>query len=220
MEQPTETNSLEVRWFGTGSPPQELVEWITDLGPVDTATRTDLYCSPVDPASNLKLRGGDGESVELKRRLGGPDRHEFGADVTGSVEQWYKWSFPLDHTPSLWTDDPTDLWLPVEKTRSLAVLDSTDHPSVDDGVSDYPVTTHVELTAVSALSETAWTCGLEAAGSPEHLEDAVSAVGPAVFGDAFPIGLSAKQSVGYAGWLRRLTADRGPAEAVVVPSKR
>jgi hypothetical protein len=220
MEQPTETNSLEVRWFGTGSPPQELVEWITDLGPVDTATRTDLYCSPVDPASNLKLRGGDGDYVELKRRLSGPDRYEFGPDVTGSVEQWYKWSFPLDHTPSLWTADPTDLWLPVEKTRSLAVLDSTDHPSVDDGVSDLSVTTHVEVTEVRALSETAWTCGLEAAGSPEHLEDALSAVGAAVFGDAFPIGLSAKQSVGYAGWLRRLTADSGPSEAVLVPSNR
>jgi hypothetical protein len=220
MGRTTETNSLEVRWFETGAPPEELDEWVTGYGPVDTSTRTDLYAAPLDPSFNLKLRGEGGGSVELKRRLGGPDRHTFAPDVTGRVEQWYKWSFSLDHTPGLWETDRTDLWLPVTKTRTLAAFDGADLQSFDEGLSADGVTAHVELTAVEACSETAWTCGLEVAGRPDEFEEAFVAVGSELFGDGFPVGLSAAQSLGYAAWLERLATDRVPAPEVRIPSNR
>ena len=59
MDRTSETNSLERRWFGTGTPPRALEEWLTGLGDTDTSTRTDLYLAPADPSLDLKLRGGE-----------------------------------------------------------------------------------------------------------------------------------------------------------------
>lgn len=220
MARTTETNSLEVRWFGTGSVPRELDEWLAGLGPVDTSTRTDRYLSPVGPSFNLKLRSEGGEFVEMKRRLVDPGRHEFGPDVAGAVEQWYKWSFSLDHRPGLWTTDRTGLWIPVEKTRSLHVLDDGERRSLGDDVPWTDVAAHVEVTEVTALGETAWTCGVEATGPVDGLERAVTLVGSELFGEGFPIALPAEQSFGYAEWLRRLAGDSGPDSDVLVPSSR
>jgi hypothetical protein len=220
MGQTTETNSLEVRWFGEGSPPRALDEWISGLGTVDTSTRTDLYFPPPGPAFNLKLRSEGGEYVELKRRLADPTAHAFGPDVEGHVEQWYKWRFSLDHTPAPWTADQTGLWLPVTKRRTLYTFDEAALRAFDDGVPAADVSAHAEVTAVSAASERAWTCGIEVAGPPGALADTLRAAGSALFGAGFPVVLSAEQSLGYVAWLRRLLADARPSEEVLVPPNR
>jgi hypothetical protein len=166
MGQTTETNSLEVRWFETGSPPRAVDEWISGLGTVDRSTRTDLYFPPPGPAFKLKLRSEGVDFVELKRRLADPTVHTFAPDVEGNVEQWYKWSFSLDHTPAPWTADRTGLWLPVTKTRTLYTVEEADLRAVDDGIPAADVSVHAEVTAVSAASARAWTCDIEAAGPP------------------------------------------------------
>jgi hypothetical protein len=219
MAQPAETNSLEVRWFGTGTPPRILGEWITGFDPVSTATRTDLYLSLPDPSINLKLRDEGGEFVEFKRLLGGPRRHAFGPEVEGTLEQWYKWSFSLDHAPNLWRVDPTGLWLPVEKSRALSVLGEGRLRSLGVGP-DADVTAHVEVTEVAVGSETAWTCGLEVAGDPEELEDTLDAVGGELFGEGFPLELPVAQSFGYGEWLHRRTSAVRASPDVLVPSNR
>ena len=219
MDGTSETNSLEVRWFGMGSPPRALDEWIVGLGAVDTSTRTDPYLSPVDPSLNVKLRGGGDASVEVKRRLGAPRRRNFDPDVSGNVEQWYKWSFPLEHAPGLRTVDRTGLWLPVEKTRTLYAFDDAEMDSlVDEGRED--ATAEVEVTAVATASETAWTCCLEVGGHPDDLEDVFAAVSTQLFGADFPVALGSDDSFGYPEWLRRVAADTGPSPAVLVPSNR
>jgi hypothetical protein len=219
MGRTTETNSLEVRWFGTGPTPRALDEWIAGLGPVETSTRTDRYLSPLSPSFNLKLRSEGGEFVEMKRRLGGSERREFGPDVTGSVEQWYKWSFPLDRRPEPRTTDRTGLWLPVEKTRSLHAFEDAELRALGDAPPT-DVTAHVEVTEVTARSGTAWTCGLEAAGRVDGLEDTLAAVGGGLFGEGFPVELPAERSLGYAEWLRRIAGDLRPDDEVLVPSNR
>jgi hypothetical protein len=220
MGQTSETNSLEVRWFDTGEPPRALTEWVTGLGETDTAQRTDLYFPPLDPVFNLKLRGGTGDSVEVKHRLGSGRRHSFSPSVTGTVEQWYKWSFSLDHTSRLWTADPTGLWVPVEKTRVLYPFENADRASLDESITDTDVTAHVEVTEVTALSTTGWTCGVEVAGQSDELEAVFTAVESALFGETFPLELAADQSIGYVEWLGRLAADREPDSDVLVPSNR
>lgn len=220
MGETRETNSLEVRWFGSGDPPSSLAEWLTDLGTVTTSTRTDLYVAPPSPTFNLKLRSQSVESVELKRRLGDAERTDFGPGIAGDVEQWYKWSFALDHAPRPWRMDPTGLWLPVEKTRTLYAFDDAELVAVDEDLADTDVTAHVEVTAVTARSESAWTCGLEVAGAADDLERAFDAVAADVFDASVPVALSADQSVGYVQWLDGLAADERAADAVLVPSKR
>ncbi|ELZ80531.1 hypothetical protein C455_06656 [Haloferax larsenii JCM 13917] len=225
MGETVETNSLEVRWFGTGPPPTALSTWLSELGPADTesndaARRTDLYFPPFDPTFNLKLRGGDADAVEVKYRLGSGTRHTFGPDVTGTVEQWYKWSFPLDYAPDLWSTDRTGLWLPVEKTRLLHPFEQSVLRSLDPRLSETGATAHVEVTEVTARSTTGWTCCVEAAGEPADLEDVVDALGDALFGESFPVELGEDQSLGYVEWLRQLSADVSSNAGVRPPSKR
>lgn len=213
MDRTEETNSLEVRWFGGGAPPRALDEWVAGLGTVETSTRTDPYLSPVDPSLNVKLRGGGGESVEIKRRIGGPERRSFGPGVAGDVEQWYKWRFPLDRAPTLRAVDRTGLWLPVEKTRTLYAFEDGEIRSLAD-VSG-PATAEVEVTAVTALTETAWTCCLEVSGRSDELRDCFAAVGADLFGAGFPVELGSRDSFGYAEWLRQVAIDPGPSSDVL-----
>jgi hypothetical protein len=219
MDGTSETNSLEVRWFGAGAPPGELDEWIAGLGSVDISTRTDSYLSPLDPSLNVKLRGGGGESIEVKRRLGELGRRDLAPGVAGNVEQWYKWSFRLDRAPEPSSADRTGLWLPVEKTRTLHALDGDEVGTLVDGVSG-AATAEVEVTEVRAASERAWTCCLEVAGHPTGLEGVFDAVAADLFGTDFPVELAPDDSFGYPEWLRRATTDQGPGSEVLVPSNR
>lgn len=207
MEYVTETNALEVRWFGSGTSPSALDEWLARRGTTDTATRTDLYVAPPVPSSNLKLRGG-GDAIELKRRLGPPERRAFGPDVIGSVEQWYKWRFPLARAPPTSTGDATGLWTPVTKTRTLRTFD------------DWPgdALAHVEVSELTAPA-TAWTCCLEVSGPPAETAAAFDTLADDLFGDDFPVALAADRSFGYAEWLRRV-AETEPTADVLVPSQR
>ena len=217
MTQPTETNSLEVRWFGEGAPPTALREWLTDLGSVDAGTRTDLYLAPTDPSLNLKLRDeGDG-AVEVKRRLAGPVSRTFADGVAGCVEQWYKWSFSLDDRPVLRSADPTGLWLPVEKSRLRYALDGEDSPLADRSPD---LTAHVEVTEVTTPARHAWTVGAEVAGPAAELEPTLTAVVTELFGDAVPAHLAEAASLGYAAWLARDGSETGPDPDVLVLSER
>ncbi|MFC6941810.1 hypothetical protein ACFQE8_17825 [Salinirubellus sp. GCM10025818] len=217
MDGTSETNSLEVRWFGTGAPPGELDEWIAALGSVDTSTRTDSYLSPFGPSLNVKRRGG--ESIEVKRRLGELGRHDLAPGVAGNVEQWYKWSFPLDRAPDPTSADRTGLWLPIEKTRTLYALDGAEIGSLAGNVSG-PTTAEVEVTEGRTVSETAWTCCLEVAGRPDDLESVFDAVAAELFGADFPVELEPDESFGYPEWLRRVTANTGPSPEILVPSNQ
>jgi hypothetical protein len=216
MAQPTQTNSLEVRWFREGSPPDAVRAWFADLGSVDAGSRTDRYLAPPSPSFNLKLRD-EGASVEAKRRLGPPVSRSFANGVAGRVEQWYKWSFPLEGRSGLEKPDPTGLWVPVEKTRLLYALDGTDGP-----LSDRPddLTAHVELTEVTAPEGHAWTVGVEVSGPVADLEPAFEALSTELFGGAFPVTFTEGRSFGYAAWLAQNGADGTPDPTVLVPSQR
>ncbi|MFC7227651.1 hypothetical protein N0B31_09575 [Salinirubellus salinus] len=216
MSQPTETNALEVRWFGDGPPPEPLREWFGRLGDADAGSRTDLYLAPTDAALNLKLRDeGDG-FVEVKRRLGAPVSRTVGGEVDGHVEQWYKWSFSLDERAALRARDPTGLWVPVQKSRLLHRLDGDDASA--SGVAG--PTAHVELTAVTTPTANAWTVGVEVAGPAAELEPAFDAAVATVFAEPCPAALTEARSVGYAAWLDAEPTQAGADPAVLVPSRR
>lgn len=219
MSQPTETNALEVRWFGDGTPPEPLREWFDGLGAVgaaDASTRTDLYLAPTDAALNLKLRDECDGFVEVKRRLGAPAPRTFGDGVDGHVEQWYKWSFSLDSRSDLRARDPTGLWVPVEKSRLLHRLDGDD--ALASGT-ERP-TAHVELTAVTTPTAHAWTVGVEVAGAAADLEPAFDDTVAAVFADGCPTALAEARSVGYAAWLDAERTEAGADPEILVPSRR
>lgn len=211
------TCTLEARWFGAPPLPDALREWFDTLGPVETSTRRDLYLPAEDPALNLKLRN---QQLQIKRRLASPLRTTFSSRAAGRCEQWTKWSFPLqDGGPSLWDRDPTDLWVPVEKTRRQTSIPPERQSSLSGDLPTAPsATIEAELTLAEANGDHQWTFCLEAEGPVPGLTDTLMAAGAELLDGRLPVTLSDDQSYGYVRWLQQLpSVSARPAPEIQIP---
>lgn len=199
--------TLEVRWFGRGQPPDDLGGRFDALGAPAPEKRTDTYVYlPGTNDLGVKLRDG-GAALELKLR-----QHDFGetkvAAVSGNLERWQKWSFPVD-------DDacraavlglPSPSLVEVAKRRRLVTYrlapDGSARPAGErrgDGCS-------VEITALAAQGSEWWSLGFEAFGSQERLADALTAGAEAFFAEATNVAelLAGALSCGYPAWLPKI----------------
>lgn len=211
------TFTLEARWFGTPPLPHALQEWFENVGTVATTKQTDLYLPAEDPALNLKLRD---HQLQVKRRLAGPLRTRFGSQAVGRCEQWGKWSFNLENEqPSLWDQDPTDLWVPVEKTRREISISPEHQSSLSPDLPTAPsATIEAELTQVETNDDASWTFCLEAVGPVPGLADTLMSAGAQLLDDRLPVSLSDDQSYGYIRWLQQLpSVSARPALEIQVP---
>ncbi|WP_263786281.1 hypothetical protein [Salinibacter grassmerensis] len=211
------TITLEARWFGPAPLPDALHKWFAALGPVETFTQTDLYLPAEDPALNLKMRDGQ---LQIKRRLAGPLSTAFSDAASGRCEQWGKWTLDLaDSASHLWDDDPTDLWVPVKKTRRQLSFAPGEQSALTERLPTTPAATlEAELTTVEADEETAWTFCLEAEGPVAGLVDTLTAAGAVVLDETLPVSLAPDQSFGYVRWLQqRPTVTTRPASSVQIP---
>jgi hypothetical protein len=197
-------HTLEVRWFYDGLPPDDVVAWFSNLNPAQHPVREDLYLISDDPSLNVKWRNG---RIELKRRSGDRVEASFAEGVQGTREEWQKWSFPLTKdAPNIRHNDPSSLWLAVEKSRlqrvykpseQRALLGTLDEPD--------PANALVELTRVTCGDCTAWTICMEAKGPAHALPGTLRQMGRFVFSHGIPLDLSPLQSFGYVRWLERIT---------------
>ena len=205
--------TLEARWFGSPPLPTALREWIKGLGTVRTSEQTDLYLPAEDPAFNLKLRD---DQLQIKRRLEGPFQVSMGPNAAGHCEQWVKWSFALEKASSLWDEDPTALWVPVQKTRHQVTLSPEDQSSLTPDLPTVPpASVDAELTTLTAGGESAWTLCVEAEGPVGRLVETLTTAAPHLLDDRLPISLTTDQSFGYIRWLQQLpTVDTQPASEV------
>lgn len=211
--------TLEARWFSPPPLPDALQAWFETLGPIETSTQTDLYLPSEDPALNLKLRN---QKLQIKRRLAGPLRTNFGPQAAGRCEQWGKWSFDLkDEQSALWDRDPTDLWVPVQKTRHQLSIPPENQSSLSPDLPTVPsATIQAELTQVEAHGDLQWTFCLEAEGPVPGLVDTLMAAGPQLLDDRLPVTLPDDQSYGYVRWLQQLPSvtTRPPPKIQIPPS--
>ena len=197
------TLTLEARWFGSSPIPTALREWFDTLGSVQTSTQNDLYLPADDPTLNVKLRD---DQLQIKRRLAGPFRQTLGPSATAHCEQWVKWKFGAERErPSLWEQDPTDLWVLVQKTRHQCTIDAEAQSSLAPDLPTAPAASiEVELTALDVDSESAWTFCLEAEGPASNLGETLTTAGPVLLDERLPVVLSSDQSFGYVRWLQQL----------------
>jgi hypothetical protein len=197
--------TLEVRWFYDGMPPDAVVSWFESLNPHQQSEREDLYLISNDPSLNVKLREG---KIQLKRHSGGRTRTAFSSAVRGVREYWQKWSFPLTaDAPDLFTDDPSGLWMPVTKSRMQRVYEPDEQRALLDTLDEpNPAKALVELTRVTQGEHTAWTICMEAEGQAEALEGTLRQMGCYVFNQDTPPDLAPAHSFGYVRWLERLEA--------------
>lgn len=208
--------TLEARWFGTPPLPDALREWFQTLGAVETYTQTDWYLPAEDPALNLKVRD---DQVQIKRRLAGPFRTSFSPHAAGRCEQWGKWSFGLQDEAEVGTQDPTGLWARVEKTRHQISIPADRQSSLtNDLPTSPPVSIELELTALEAGNDSAWTFCLETEGPIDSLRDTLMTAGPLLLNDRLPVALPDDQSFGYVRWLQQLpSTSLRPLSDVQVP---
>lgn len=203
-------NTLEVRWFVDGTPPDAVADWIRSLGAEAETTRTDLYLISDDPGMNVKLREG---KVQTKHRIGDQTSISFADTVEGVQERWVKWSFPtVEQHHDLFEADPTGLWVPVHKERlRLEIEPGEQEELLDHPIESNPAEAKIELTTVRAEDQQAWTICMEAEGRPEALPGTLQQMGNHLFGQGTPPDLSKASSYGYARWIQTLNVSAAPS---------
>jgi len=199
-------DTLEVRWFVDGAPPDAVVDWIHSLGAEAESARTDLYLVSNDPGMNVKLREG---KVQTKHRMGDRTPITFADNVEGVQERWVKWSFPtVEQHHDLFEDDPTGLWVPVHKQRlRLEIAPDEQAARLDHMIESDPAEAKIELTEVRSDGHQAWSICMEAEGRPEALPGTLQQMGNHLFGQGDPPSLSTDDSYGYARWIQTLAAS-------------
>lgn len=208
-------DTLEVRWFVDGAPPSSVVDWIKSLGAEAESARTDLYLVSDDPAMNVKLREG---KVQTKHRIGDRTPITFAGEVQGIQERWVKWSFPtVEQHHDLFDDDPTGLWVPVNKERiRLEIGPDEQADMLDRLIESDPAVAKIELTEVRAEGHHAWTICMEADGRPDALPGTVQQVGNHLFSQGTPPTLPENRSHGYAQWIQTIKAAKADGDPVSV----
>ena len=215
LPSPIMDDTLEIRWFASGTPPSHITDWITDLGAESESNRMDLYLLSEDPAMNVKFREGQ---LQTKHRLGDGEPVRVNERVSGMRERWIKWSFPLDDdAPNLIKSDPTGLWVPVHKQRLQVELDADEQLRRlrDAGfeiTEPDPVEALAELTVVRSGETVSSTVNVESEGAPERLASTLEQIVPLFFADP-AISFEAETSFGYAEWLRSVVKPEIAGEA-------
>ena len=200
--------TLEVRWFRQGAVPGGVLEWFLqcDPEPERGLARTDHYLPiPHSAAVGIKLRDGNLEIKRLHRELGLVHVH---AGVSGVLEEWHKWRFPVgeDDATDPGGERPASPWIAVAKERLSRRYEVTDSGQVARMAPLQVGGTggNLELTDVGALGQHWWTVSIEAFGPEASLGQAFSLVCERVFARGGPPGLDSANSYGYPRFLEEI----------------
>jgi hypothetical protein len=197
--------TLEVRWFHQGQIPPEVLAWFGRLGPLpeEQPARVDHYLRlPDNDALGVKLREG---RLEIKQREDEPRRTDFHPRVSGTVEQWRKWSFPLaESDPGL--AGPDTAWIAVEKNRQLRRYRvSGDRPVEAVFKEAEPAQgCELELSRLQAAGQLWWSVCFEAFGDEANFKDYLRLTVQYVVRLAKPPMLEIGASYSYPAWLRNI----------------
>ena len=194
----------EVRWFAPGKIPLPVQTWFKDFGKrVVQPPRTDDYLLGVSATLGIKTREG---SLEVKQRTAERGDYTFHPRLTGRVESWVKWSFPLA-TSGLPMNLDVAHWVAVHKARQLLLYTFSEDGEIKlNPPGEYPTPfAGLELTEVQlAEKETWWTIGLELNGPPETGHTNLLRLAEHVLNSP-PDELMHAQSLSYPAWLIKAT---------------
>ena len=205
--------STEVRWFGVGTVPAEVLEWFQRVwrkeeAPFgDVGSRTDYYLRlGGDESLGIKLREG---KVEVKQRHCQHGVVTLNQQVSGLEEEWHKWSYALaEPATDLGKDSPDDsFWVAVRKVRSLCKYEVTGGRRVlavpAEGFPEEGG--QVELTRLTVEESEWWTVGFEAWGKDIPMKENFHLVVKHVLADSEPPVFDAEDSYSYPKWLAQVS---------------
>ncbi|MDX1531338.1 MAG: hypothetical protein R3362_07415 [Rhodothermales bacterium] len=191
--------TAEARWFVEGALPEEVVRWFAAVaGDAEWEERTDRYVRPSGPDGlGVKWRQGN---AEVKRRACTVGEEALHERVTGRVERWRKWSFPLAERAAL--TEPGGDWVDVAKRRKVRDFAGEGAVRRVDAGAWSPAGCSLEVGEVRVGERTWWSVCFEAFGSDEAaLTGRLCRIGRHVLALAEPPRLEAARSMGYPAWL-------------------
>ena len=192
--------SVETRWFLPGIAPPEVVLWFQDEMAMPQPPRVDTYLhTPGVHDLGIKLREG---RIELKQRLNVLGQHTFHPLVTGVVESWGKWGFPVNAANSE-GEALSGAWIPVAKERIIRRYQVTlggDIRAIPGWL--FPLQRSTIAIANIVINDTTWwSLNLEVVGTDIDLFNALRVTADLAFmKSGFPT-LSTAQSYSYPQWL-------------------
>ncbi|MBF1999999.1 MAG: hypothetical protein IGS38_04710 [Synechococcales cyanobacterium M58_A2018_015] len=201
--------TMELRWFLPGPPPESIQNWFQSIEGAATneANREDRYLSLPLATLGIKQRQ---DAIEIKQRIAKGKVQRLTKGIKGQVEQWVKWSFPLDgqqSQPNLTL--PPGTWITIQKSRQLkrygVLPDGTVTAMADSETAEQSCT--LELTNLWLAEQQWYSLGLEASGPEDHLGETLMQVTQAVFSGSDAPLLKGKDSYGYPKWLTRLLKE-------------
>jgi len=193
---------MEVRWFYRGLIPPEVMAWFGRMGSLleEQPGRVDHYLRRLDNDSlGVKLREG---RLEIKQRIGPPRVVDFHPKVSGLVEGWRKWGFPLaQNEPPL--SGPDAAWIAVVKKRQLRRYRVTEDGQVENvAVEAEPAQgCELELSRIEVAGQSWWSICFEAFGQEANREEYLRLTAHHVFGVIEPPLLEIEASFSYPAWL-------------------
>jgi hypothetical protein len=201
------STTLEVRWISRGGVPPGLLDC---FGPFREAAevREDRYLvDPWFPLLGVKIRGG--ASLDIKVSQGSAGELHLANAVSGRLEHWTKWTFPINSTgvPSpgseLLPDDAA--WVAVHKVRRRRSFMVADDLVVERALCEASSPgCSFEVSDVTLGEESWWTLAIEAVGSAPIVDRDLRSTAAHVFSGPLPDGLSLdrRRSMSYVRWLR------------------
>jgi hypothetical protein len=198
--------TAEIRWFFLGTCPTAVIGWFKQLPGSYTiqSPRTDMYLNIPDTENlGIKLREG---GLDIKQCHEPGIEYSFTDYVSGYLEQWSKWRFPLSelHSPlQLLTGEPS-CWIPVNKKRRLYVYtvssDNTVMPASNDPLPACGC--GLELTNITCNDTQWWSIGFEAFGGGSSNTDILVNTIRHICRDMRVARLTTADSHGYPAWLK------------------
>ena len=191
-----------MRWILSGQLDAAIAGWFRRF-PAETESREDAYLiRPVLRGLSVKIRAG--RALEVKMYHGCPGILDAAGRARGRLESWRKWSFPFGPLGPYGAGPP--VWTVVHKTRRISrfrlasgrIISGVPGPATESACA-------VELTDVRSGSETWWSLGFEATGSPDLLHSTLQGTAALVFAQALPadVEFDTSHCQSYADWLSR-----------------
>jgi hypothetical protein len=195
--------SAEMRWFLPGDVPMAVEDWFNGISPrvLEQEVRTDHYLNiPGSELMSIKIREGN---LEFKQRSRGNVLSWKKADVSGHIDFWQKWSFPVrDHDVMVsGIENYRECWTEVVKQRSLILFQASAEGQIARAHEGFLPANGcgLELTRIEmpGRHEKWWTLGFEAFGKEEGLSDMLVVVAELVFSLPAPPSLALHDSFAY-----------------------
>jgi hypothetical protein len=193
---PLQELTCEARWIRRGRFGDDVAAWFSQFPHMLEVREDDYLVDPRMLGLSVKIRGGS--SFDVKQHRG-----EVGAiDVAGgagSINSWFKFSFPLLLPQIAGPSQPLEssAWRRIRKRRQIA--------SFPMGAPGDPASVcSVELTEVETLGDAWWTLGFEARGTGalEGIELTTSRI----LAEPLPsiAAFTAEESRSYGEWIHEL----------------